>query len=248
VAAVVASLIPRKAIDVAIEAVAHARAGGTDVHLVVCGNGSEEGALRALAARLGVGSATHFLGGRDDGGAVLRDASDVLVSSARLEAFPLNVLEAGACGLPVIVSDIAPHREAVTHGETGLVVPLDDSVAMGDALAGLARDPERRVALGAAARTRVLARFTLGRWVDEFDATYTRLLAQQPRDLGWIRGSAWPPVYTAWLRSALGRRFSRVTARAGPRRSEPSSAPAPRHGRAVQDSSGPDGGSGLGRV
>jgi glycosyltransferase involved in cell wall biosynthesis len=209
VAAVVASLIARKGVDVAIGTVAHARAQGRDVHLVICGDGVEEGSLRALAARLGVASATHFLGVRDDVGAVLRDATDVLVSGARLEAFPLNLLEAGACGLPVLVTDIAPHREAVVDGVTGVVVPLDDSAAMGAALVELADAPERRAALGAAARSRVLARFTLRRWIDDFEATYTGLIARPARDLGWLRGSTWPPAYATWLRDAVGRRIGR---------------------------------------
>jgi glycosyltransferase involved in cell wall biosynthesis len=149
------------------------------------------------------------LGVRDDVGAVLRDASDVLVSGARLEAFPLNLLEAGACGLPVLVSDIAPHREAVLDGVTGVVVPLDDSAAMGDALVELADAPERRTALGAAARSRVLAQFTLRRWIDDFEAIYTGLMARPIRDLGWLRGSTWPPAYATWLRDAVGRRIGR---------------------------------------
>lgn len=213
--AVVASLIPRKGVEVVIDALAHLRGAGRDAHLLVCGDGPDEPALRARAARLGLAAAVHFLGVRADVGAVLRDASDVLASAARLEAFPLNLLEAAACGVPVVVSDIAPHREAVLDGETGVVFPLDDSAAAAAALLALADDPARRRRMGAAARARVAAHFALPGWIAEFERTYAGLLARPRRELGWIGGSTWPPVYTAWLRQSIGRRLGRRAGQPG---------------------------------
>lgn len=208
VASVVASLITRKGIGTVIQALATLRSQRRDVHLIVCGDGPEEDALRAAAQELGVASAVHFLGARSDVGAVLRDASDVLVSAARLEAFPLNLLEAGMCGLPVVVSDIAPHYEAVRDGKTGFIVPTDDSAAFARAVARLADDPARRRAMGEAARAHVRAHFDFKRWLGRFDETYTALLARSPRELGWVRGSTWPPVYTAWVRESIRRRLA----------------------------------------
>jgi glycosyltransferase involved in cell wall biosynthesis len=213
VAATVASLIHRKGIDTAVRAVAQLVAEGRDVHLLVCGDGEEEGALRTLARTLGAAPRVHFLGVRSDVGPLLRDATDVLVSAARLEAFPLNLLEAGACGVPVVVSDIAPHLEAVQDGVTGVIVPTEDASAFAAALAALANDPERRRQMGAAARARVETEFSFRRWIADFERTYDELLARPRSTLGWVRGSTWPPVYTAWLRDAIGKRLGRLAGR-----------------------------------
>ena len=215
VVTVVASLIHRKGIDTVVRAVAELAGGGRDVHLLVCGDGDAEPSLRALAATLGVGPRVHFLGARTDVGPILRDATDVLASAARLEAFPLNVLEAGACGLPVVVSDIAPHHEAVRDGHTGLVVPTDDPSAFAAAIGRLAADPTARRRMGIAAHALVDAEFGFARWVAEFEGAYDELLARPPAGLGWLRGSTWPPVYTRWMRSALLRRVARLTGRRG---------------------------------
>jgi glycosyltransferase involved in cell wall biosynthesis len=211
VAAIVASLIARKGIDVALDAVGEAVAAGRDLHLLVCGDGPDDEALRRRAADRGLAGRAHFLGQRADVGPILRDASDLLVSAARLEAFPLNILEAGECGVPVVVSDIAPHVEAVEDGVTGLVVRTDDTAAFAAAVIRLADDPGLRHRLGAAAQARVRTRFSFTRWLADFDAAYARLLATPASDHGWVRGSTWPPVYTAWLRNAVVRRAGRLT-------------------------------------
>lgn len=170
------SLIHRKGLDVLLRGLAVARARGADVRLLLCGEGEERPALEALAASLGVADAAHFLGMRGDAGAVLRDAADLLVTSAREEALPLNVLEAQALGVAVLASDIPAHREALVPDVTGVLVPGESPDALGAALAALAADPARRAALGAAGRAHAAARFDVGRYVREFEALYAALL------------------------------------------------------------------------
>lgn len=227
----VASLIARKGVDVAINALALVRASGRDVHLVVAGDGEEAGALGALARDRGVSASVHFLGVRGDIGAVLRDACDVLVSAARFESLGLNILEAAACGLPAVVSDIPPHLEAVRAGETALVFPLDDARAMAQAIERLVDDPEARVAMGRAAERRVRAEFALGPWIEAFERTYGALLARPAREFGWTHALTWPDVYTTWARQMIVRRFSRIAGGGGrstPTHGRPGIAAAPR--------------------
>lgn len=207
VAAVVGSLIPRKGQEVALRALAAARAAGADVHLLVCGEGPDREALRALAGTLDVADAAHFLGMRPDVGAVLRDAADLLVSAAREEALPLNVLEAQWLGLPVIASDIPAHREALEPGVTGIVVAPDDAAALAAALASLAADPARRTALGAAGRARARARYAMPRYVGAFEALYAELLAAPRRAYGGPPGSDWPRALGSWLRIGVERKL-----------------------------------------
>ena len=207
VAASIGSLIVRKGHDVSIRAVAAARTRGHDVRLLVCGDGEEAPALRALAVDVGAEGAVHFLGLRSDVGAVLRDAADVYVSAARQEALPLNVLEAQWAGLPAICSDIPAHHEAMRPGVTGVLVPGENPAAFADALTELAADPERRAEMGAAGRALVAERFTMTHYVGRFAALYDELLALPAAEYGWVHGTRWPRAYTAWAMAAARRRL-----------------------------------------
>lgn len=207
VAASVGSLIRRKGHDVTIRAVAAARAGGRDVQLLVCGDGEEAGALRALADELGVRGAVHFLGLRRDVGAVLRDATEVYVSAAREEALPLNVLEAQWAGVPVVCSDIPAHHESMRAGVTGVLVPGEDAPAIAEAVLAFDADPARRRAAGAAGRALVAERFSMRQYVGAFAALYDELLARPASAYGWLRGARWPRAYTRWLARAAARRI-----------------------------------------
>ena len=177
VAVSIGSLIERKGQRTALHAVAAARANGIDLHLLLCGDGADESALRGLAASLGVQQAVHLLGARRDVGAILRDAADVLVTCAHEEAQPLSVLEAQWLGVPVAASDIVAHREALPPAAGGVLFPLGDAHALAVTLAALARDPARRAAMRLAGRTFAQGRYEMRRYVRQFEALYGELLA-----------------------------------------------------------------------
>ena len=114
--------------------------------------------LRAEARRLGIAHAVELTGQLDRAG-VQRELQRATVCAfpSRWESFGNVVAEASAVGRPVVVSPIAPFRELVREGATGLVAPLDDSDAWSDALVGLLTDRSRARAMGeagAAARGR----------------------------------------------------------------------------------------------
>jgi glycosyltransferase involved in cell wall biosynthesis len=96
-------------------------------------------------------------------------SSHIAVLPSVREGLPRALLEAAACGRPIVATDVAGCRDAVRHGETGLLVPPDDPVALADALRTLADAPAIRRAFGAAGRRFVLERFPrddlLRRWV-----------------------------------------------------------------------------------
>jgi glycosyltransferase involved in cell wall biosynthesis len=209
VLASVGSLIHRKGHDITVRGFAALRRRGIAAHLLLCGDGPERDALLALARAEGVGDSVHLLGYRADVGAVLRDAADLFVTSAREETLGLNVLEAQALGLAVVASAIPPHYEAVAEGRTAVIVPCEDPGALADALAGLAMAPDRRAALGAAGRAFTTERFSMSRYLAEFGALYDQLLARSPSAYGWFGGSRWPRVYTGWLAGAARRRLGR---------------------------------------
>jgi colanic acid/amylovoran biosynthesis glycosyltransferase len=97
----------------------------------------------------------------------LQEADAFLLSSLS-EGICNSVLEAMACGLPVVTTECGGMREAVSDGVEGFVVPVRDPEAIAAALARLAADTELARQLGQAARQRILKDFTLKRQVEKF--------------------------------------------------------------------------------
>jgi glycosyltransferase involved in cell wall biosynthesis len=83
----------------------------------------------------------------------------IAVLPSRREGLPLSLMEAAACGRPMIASNVPGCREVVIHEETGLLFPVDDAPAMADAMGRLAADPLLRARYATAARKRVVEKF-----------------------------------------------------------------------------------------
>lgn len=100
----------------------------------------------------------QWLGHVKDMPALFHSVDAVVLPSYR-EGLPKGLIEAGACALPLVTTDVPGCREVVTHGEDGLLVPVKDAPALADAIARLKEDPGLCRRLGAAARRKALARF-----------------------------------------------------------------------------------------
>jgi colanic acid/amylovoran biosynthesis glycosyltransferase len=96
--------------------------------------------------------------------------ADAFLLSSLSEGISNAVLEAMACGLPVVTTDCGGMREAVTTNVEGFVVPVRESEQMSQALATLCEDAALRTRMGRAARKRVLQEFTLSQQVSNFAA------------------------------------------------------------------------------
>lgn len=103
-------------------------------------------------------------------------AADLLVMPSLGEGFPNSLLEAMACGLPVVASSVGAIPEVVVEGETGFLIPPGDDAALAERVTRLATEPELRHRMGAAARQRVHARFTSAMVLPALDQTYASLL------------------------------------------------------------------------
>jgi glycosyltransferase involved in cell wall biosynthesis len=104
--------------------------------------------------------------------------TNVAVLPSRREGLPLSLLEAAACGRAMIASDVPGCREVVVHEQTGLLFPVDNAVALADAMARLAADPQLCARYAAAARQRVVEKFAsdiIGRQIVEL---YRTMLGQ----------------------------------------------------------------------
>ena len=109
-------------------------------------------------------------------------AADFGLLTSREEGFSNVILEGMAAGLAMIVTDVGGNAEAVVHAETGFVVPPRDPRAISDAIITLARDPEARKRLGAAARKRVEKEFSIDKCVKAHLDLYQEMLDQaEPR-------------------------------------------------------------------
>jgi glycosyltransferase involved in cell wall biosynthesis len=158
VAVAVGRLVPDKGIDTVLQA--FAAAGSSDGRLLVLGEGPARPALTDVARQLGVIARTVFAGWQDDVRAWLWGC-DLLLHASRAEGLPNAVLEAMAAGLPVIATDAGGTAEAVAHGVTGYVVPLDDAASFARRLAELQAAPALRERFGAAGAERVRREFTV---------------------------------------------------------------------------------------
>ncbi len=135
---------------------------------LVVGDGPQRPELEALAARLGVADAVHFLGTRNDVPALLA-ACDLVALTSHNEAAPVSILEALSVARPVVASDVGSVSETVVDGETGRLFPPGDLDAYAAAAVGLLKDPATRRRLGAAGRRLVVERWSLDAMVRGYE-------------------------------------------------------------------------------
>jgi glycosyltransferase involved in cell wall biosynthesis len=136
---------------------------------VFCGEGAERAALERDT--LGLWDAVRIAGFQPDMAPAFA-AADVVAMPSLQEGLGVAALEAMAAARPVIASRVGGLAEAVVDGETGLLVPPGDAVALGTAIARLAKDAALRRELGAAGRARVLARYTSAQMAEGTLACY----------------------------------------------------------------------------
>jgi glycosyltransferase involved in cell wall biosynthesis len=147
--------------------------------LWVMGAGEELPALRELAGSA-VDSGRIQFHGFVRGRHMLQylQAADVFALVSRWEGLSNALLEAMACGLPALVSDVSGMADVVGRGECGVTVPPDDLTATQAALDQLVNSQPRRSALGQAAALRVRECYSLDRTVDSLLSLYTSLMAK----------------------------------------------------------------------
>lgn len=158
-----------------LEAMARIASEMPDVWLVLLGDGPERRRLEALAASLGISSRVVFPGFRDDVAAIFH-AMDCLVLPSLTEGLPMVILEAYACGRPVVAAAVGGVPEVVCHGETGLLVPAGDAAELGRAIRALLADPTARERMGGAAEAWVRKRSGVERYVAEFADVFRRVV------------------------------------------------------------------------
>lgn len=146
--------------------------------LVMVGDGPERVEAEDEARDLGVHADVHFLG-KIDSVAPLLAGADLFLLPSQTESFGLSALEALACGVPVIASDVGGLPEVVRHGETGFLRPVGDVDAMAADAIALLSDDGRWREMSRAAELDARSRFAEQDVVAQYEALYRRAVGSQ---------------------------------------------------------------------
>lgn len=160
----------------ALRVAAHALGQGLPATLLVAGGGPDEGWLRQQARALGIADRVRWLGhvSHEEMPGVYSAADVALMLSIHSEAFPYAVVEAMACGRPVVASGVGGVPSAVAHESDGFLVAPGDVMAAAAQTEALARDAALRARVGRAARETVLRRFSLEQMVTATEDLFRR--------------------------------------------------------------------------
>ncbi len=171
----VGRLAPEKAFGDLLSAVAALRAQGRAVQPLLVGEGPERARLSEIASGLGLASGQVLIGARRDV-ATLLNAADVYCLSSLSEGLSMALLEAMACGLPVVATRVGGNPEAVADGENGLLVPSGDPAGLAEALGRVLDQPELASAMAQASRSLAEARFSQESMLAGYDRIYRELV------------------------------------------------------------------------
>ena len=151
----------------------------SDVVLLLVGQGSLMEEVKKLASELKLEDKVRFLGVRRDV-PYLMNAADAYVMSSAWEGMPMVLLEAGACGLPVVATDVGGNSEVVLNGKTGFIVPPCNSEALARTMEKMMDLPkEKRLEMGEAGRAYIEANYSLEHVVDQWEALYMEHLQKK---------------------------------------------------------------------
>lgn len=172
---IVAQLIPRKGHDVLLAALRELLPRHPALRALILGRGPLEAELRGRAQSAGLGDAVRFAGFRTDLPRIL-PCLDALAHPAWMEGLGVSLLEAAACGVPIVASRAGGMPEAVEDGVNGFLIEPGDDRALADRLDRLLREPDLARRMGRAGRRRVEERFAVPRMVEGNYRVYEAVL------------------------------------------------------------------------
>jgi glycosyltransferase involved in cell wall biosynthesis len=173
----VGRLVEEKGVDWLLEVWSRVAARDPNARLLVVGDGPERARLEHRAQTIGVESTVAFAGRRGDVPRLLA-ASDLFVLPSRKEGNSNALLEAMACGLPVVVANdsLGGNRELVNHQDDGFVVELGDTDTFAETVLQLLRDPLLRREIGLRGRKKIEEKCSIESVAGRYCALYRDLL------------------------------------------------------------------------
>ena len=149
--------------------------------LLLVGDGPEMAIICELVDRLGLQDDVLFLG-KQDNVEDLYAISDLMLLLSSKESFGLVLLEAMACGVPCIGTNIGGIPEVIEHGKTGYICELGDVVQMADYAVGLLGNPRLHASMSEACLASVHSRFNSETIIGQYEAIYRNLLGNGEKD------------------------------------------------------------------
>jgi glycosyltransferase involved in cell wall biosynthesis len=163
-----------KGYDIFFRSIAQVMRFRKDALVLVVRDGPLYGYFKDFVRDIGISSKIIFTGYRKDIPKIL-SSMDIFCISSKSEGFSNVVLEAFACGKPIIATKVGGNKEAVVEQETGILVPPDDSGKMAAAILKLCEDAALREKMGLAGRKRIESVFTLERMIKQMEELYLGL-------------------------------------------------------------------------
>jgi len=134
-----------KSIDLTLQAMKRVREDIPNARLTIVGDGDDRPRLERVSRQLGLGDAVRFTGWVSEGEKIrLLQRAQVVVNPSRKEGWGVTVIEANACGAPVIASDVPGLRDAVQDGKTGVLVAFGDVRGLAASVVLMLRNPRVR--------------------------------------------------------------------------------------------------------
>ncbi len=155
VVGIVAALRPEKNHALFLKAAREVLVQRPDAKFLIVGDGPQRPALESLGAALGVEASVVFVGSRADIPAVL-SALDLFVLTSHNEASPVSILEAMACGRPIVAPDVGSIGQSLIHDRAGFLVRGHDVAPHAQAWLEILSDPQRRESMGLVGREQVV--------------------------------------------------------------------------------------------
>jgi glycosyltransferase involved in cell wall biosynthesis len=174
VAGIVAALRPEKNHELFLRVAVRVREVIPEARFLIVGDGPRRPMLEALAVELNLAQSVLFLGTRADIPDLLA-LVDVHVLTSHMEANPVSILEAMACGKPNVAPRVGSIAETVIEGEHGLLADPGNEEALAARIVELMHNPLRAAAMGRAARERVVESYSLERMVDGYQELIERI-------------------------------------------------------------------------
>ena len=148
-----------------------------DWQLVVIGDGPQRTRLESRVTGEGLAATVRFVGNQEDVPRWLNSLDLFALPSFGDEGVPQGIMQAMACGLPVVSTPVGAIEEAVQRDRTGLIVPARDARALADALARLMRDVHLRTSMGEAGHAYAQAHFGIDAMLDAMEAVFRKVIA-----------------------------------------------------------------------
>jgi glycosyltransferase involved in cell wall biosynthesis len=172
----VGRLSTEKGVDLFLHAAAAVSSVIPEAMFLVIGDGPDRAQLELLIDNLNLRGKAFLLGRRDDMPSVYASL-DVMVSASRKEGLPIAILEGMASRRALIATAVGEVPTIIRHGDTGILIPSQDSNAISEAIIKLLRDDASRDRMGTAARRSVEDNFSARRMTDDYLRVYEKVSA-----------------------------------------------------------------------